>query len=288
MEDKMRNKKIIAFTLCIGILASSFGSYITGYSQINTNKFTEKKYDTSLDNSGINTLPSLNLAEIEPEVNNRKNIYSNNSLITSDNNEEILYKGTKSTLNPGTPDIYNISEDEVKSMLQEGYTVKDIFEADKIGNETGIEPKTLLEKKESTGKSLNQIKNEILETNRKKVVEEFKKTYPKEYEKLKSKKVKESDITNLIVYAEINNRKITDDLVTAYLKSGSKLFEKPIVTENEDQISQDDKKKYQLSDLETESIPAELIPKFEELAKKTGKPVKELMKGYLKGNSSGE
>lgn len=143
----MRNKKIIAFTLCIGILASSFGSYITGYSQINTNKFTEKKYDTSLDNSGINTLPSLNLAEIEPEVNNRKNIYSNNSLITSDNNEEILYKGTKSTLNPGTPDIYNISEDEVKSMLQEGYTVKDIFEADKIGNETGIEPKTLLEKK---------------------------------------------------------------------------------------------------------------------------------------------
>ncbi|BCJ92671.1 hypothetical protein acsn021_02400 [Anaerocolumna cellulosilytica] len=277
----MKHKKIIAITLCVGLLASSFSGYLTGYSKNEKNKLTIKKYDSSLDNSGLTTLPSVDLVEIESEAIIPENTPYHKNTSISDMEGEIMYKGTKVTLNPEGKDVYSIGKEEIEAMMQEGYSVVDIFEADKISNETGIAPEILLEKKTDSSKSLAEIKKEILEENREKTYEKLKDTYKKEYEKLKNKKLKETEIMNLLAYADVNNIKVTDELIVTYQKSGEKLFQS---TMNESKVNQGTKEKYQLSDAETKGLTQELMSKLELLSQKTGKPVEEMVKAYYKGN----
>jgi len=278
----MKNKKIIAIALCVGIVVSSFSGYVTGYTKFEPNEFTAKKLDASLDNSGTSTLPPINVIEINAEDMKPEN-NPNKIVVTSDDDGEILYKGTKSTLDPDSKDMFNIGEEEIEAMMQEGYSVEDIFEADKISNETGIEPEMLLEKKAETNKSLEEIKKDILEESREKTFAKLKETYKKEYDKLKSKKLKESEIMNLLAYTDINNVKVTDELITAYQKSGDELFSKPLTEKKESQLSQEKIKEYKLTNTEAESLSEDILTKLEVLAQKTGRSVEELVKAYIEG-----
>lgn len=281
----MKNKKIIAITLCIGLVVSSFGGYVTGYSKNEDSKFTAKEYDSRLDNSGVEVLPSQNLVKLAPEVTEPEKTVYDKAIITS-NEGEILYKGTMATLDPNMPDMYNLEEKEIKSMMEKGYSVEDIFEADKISNEIGIEPEALLEKKDSSNKSLEQIKKDVLDENKKKTFTKLKATYKTEYEKLKNKKIGEDEIMNLLAYADINKVKITDTMLATYRKEGEKFFQKATTKTTGSQLSQNKKAEYQLTDTEASSISDETLSKLEALSQKTGKPVKELVKAYMKGISS--
>lgn len=281
----MKNKKVIAITLCIGLVASSFSGYVTGYTQNEDSKFTAKVYDTSLDNSGVTVLPSQNLIEIAPEVTEPEKAIYDKTVVTS-NEGEILYKGTTATLDPNMPDMYNLGEEEIENMMEKGYSVEDIFEADKISNEIGIEPEALLEKKTSSNKSLEQVKKDVLEESRKKTFAKLKTTYKTEYEKLKSKKMSEDEIMNLLSYADINKVKVTDTMITTYQKEGEKFFQKTTTKTTGSQISQNKKAEYKLTDAEASSMSDETLNKLEALSQKTGKPVEELVKAYMKGISS--
>lgn len=276
----MKNKKIIAIALCVGIVVSSFSGYVTGYTKFEPNEFTAKKLDASLDNSGTSTLPPINVIEVNAEdmkpENNPKKI-----VVTSDDDGEILYKGTRSTLDPDSKDMFNIGEEEIEAMMQEGYSVEDIFEADKISNETGIEPEMLLEKKAETNRSLEEIKKDILEESREKTFAKLKETYKKEYDKLKSKKLKESEIMNLLAYTDINNVKVTDELITAYQKSGDEFFKNSNYGIKDSQLSKEMSNEYQLTGDEAKVISDKVLSKLEAISQKTGRPMEELIEGFV-------
>jgi hypothetical protein len=282
----MKNRKFMAITLCIGILASSFGGTLISNAKNDKNEFTIKKNDASLDNSMVSVLPSQKIIELEPEVYNTENVPSDKIITASDKEGEILYKGTLSTLNPEEKDMFNIGEKEIEDMMQKGYSVEDIFEADKISNEIGIEPEALLEKKEATNKSLEQIKKDVLAESREKTTSELKNKYKNEYKKLKDKNLKEMEIINLLAYADVNNVKVSDTLINEYQKNGDKVFKKAKNEIKVNEVSQETKKEYQLSEAETKDLSEELIDKLEVLSKKTGISVEELAKGYQQGNDN--
>jgi hypothetical protein len=282
----MKNRKFMAITLCIGILASSFGGTLISNAKNDKSEFTIKKNNASLDNSMVSVLPSQKIIELEPEVYNTENVPSDKIITASDKEGEILYKGTLSTLNPEEKDMFNIGEKEIEDMMQKGYSVEDIFEADKISNEIGIEPEALLEKEEATNKSLEQIKKDVLAESRDKTTSELKNKYKNEYKKLKDKKLKEMEIINLLAYADVNNVKVSDTLINEYQKNGDKVFKKAKNEIKVNEVSQETKKEYQLSEVETKDLSEELIGKLEVLSKKTGISVEELAKGYQQGNDN--
>ncbi|MDF2804591.1 MAG: hypothetical protein K0S61_4496, partial [Anaerocolumna sp.] len=141
----------------------------------------------------------------------------------------------------------------------------------------------LLEKKAETDKPLEEIKKDILQESREKTFAKLKDTYKKEYDKLKSKKLKESEIMNLLAYSDINNVKVTDELIVSYQKSGEKLFSKTLTEIKESQLSQEKIKEFKLTDTEAENLSDEILSKLEALAQKTGKPMEELVQAYIEG-----
>lgn len=282
----MKNRKIMAITLCIGILASSFGGTLISNAKNDKSEFTIKKNNSSLDNSMVSVLPSQKIIELEPEVYSTENVPSDKIITASDKEGEILYKGTLSTLNPEGKDMFYIGEKEIEDMMQKGYSVEDIFEADKISNEIGIEPEALLEKKAASNKSLEQIKKDVLAESREKTISELKNKYKNEYKKLKGKNLKETEIINLLAYADVNNVKVSDTLINEYQKNGDKVFKKAKNEIKANKVSQETKKEYQLSEAETKDLSEELIGKLEVLSKKTGISVEELAKGYQQDNDN--
>lgn len=275
----MKNKKLMAITLCVGIVVSSFGGYITGYSKFEPEEFKAKKLDASLDSSGTSTLPPLNIIEIN-EADLKPENNANKIVVTSDDGE-ILYKGTRSTLDPDSKDMFNIGEEEIEAMMQEGYSVEDIFEADKISNESGIEPEILLEKKAETNRSLEEIKKDILEESKEKTFSKLKETYKKEYDKLKSKKLKENEIMNLLAYTDINNVKVTDELIATYQKSGDEFFKNSNYGIKDSQLSKEMSNEYQLTGDEAKVISDKVLSKLEAISQKTGRPMEELIEGFV-------
>lgn len=273
----MKNKKPIAIILCIGLLVSSLSNSLVSIAKDNKREGF-KKYDMDMDNSMTETLPTATIVEMDSEINNY-DYMPNNKIAAFE--EEILYEGTQSTLDPEQNDMFHIGEEEIKEMMQKGYSVADIFEADKIANEIFIEPQILLEKTISSNKSLEQIKKDILEESREKAAAILKEKHKDEYERLKNKNMKENEIMLLLAYADVNNMIISDKLIEEYQKIGDKLFEKSKDELNRNALSQETKNKYQISDTSVEDISEELIDKLEILSQKTGKPVKELLKSYI-------
>jgi len=271
----------LAIILCIGILTSNLGGSFVSLAK-DKKREGFKKYDMDMDDSMTNTLPAIDLIEMEPEA-----YYENasNDKIISTSEGEVLYEGTQSTLDPEEKDMFHIGEEEIKEMMQKGYSVEDIFEADRIANELFLDPQILLEKKEASDKSLEQIKKDILEESREKMKFYLKEKYEDAYEKLESKDLKETEIINLLAYADINNLNVSDQLVEEYQTNGDKLFKKAKNEINKSKVSQKTKKKYQISDAAAKNLSEELIDKLEILSQKTGKPVEKLVKGYMNSDS---
>lgn len=271
-NQKMKNKRIMALILSIGIFASSFSGLITTYAK------NESEEAVSITSS----LPEQNITELAPDIVSPDSTYVN--VYESDDQNKILYSGTKSSLNPNDPDandIYNTSGEEIESLLKDGYTIQDIYKADEIGNEICADPKLILETASSSGKSLDEVKNDIQKEQKDKLNNDYKGRYGKEYKELSKMGFSQDDILNILMYSDSNNIQVTDDLINSYKNNGKKAF---VNKKTDKKLIKETKQKYKLSGKNAEKLSEDTIKELEKASEKTGISAKKLIDAYISCN----
>lgn len=272
----MKCKKYIAIALCLGITASSFNGFFISYAENGPTGTDSAETEYSQGLAG-----TQNIAELEAEVPDNATTPSADVLSASEDNDVILYEGSRNSSdkdNPFADDVFGIGGEELNALVEEGFTIQEILEADDISNEILVAPKELLEMKKETNKSLAELKEAILKERKDNSIRYLKNKYAKEFDKLKKDKLSEDEIISILVYADTNKVQVTDDLLKQYKKTGKELFRQSVKTGLSDEF----KKKYSISDKDAAKLTDELIKMFEEIAKKTNKPVKEIITSYLK------
>ena len=223
----MKNKKVIAIALCIGIISTSFSGIFTSYAK---NSEVVELVDTS-------KALSPDITELNVVVNNEVISSSNNGSERQAGNSIVIYQSTKTTLGPNSEgnDVYDLDEKEIEQLINKGYSLEDIFEADEIGNEIYEDPMTLLKKKKDTRRTLEDIKDEILKDRKEKSTEYLKKKFDKDISKLQKDKMKDDEIISFLAYLDMTGQQLTDDLIKEYRKKGKDLFKEMKLHNNNDE-----------------------------------------------------
>ncbi|MFA9463425.1 MAG: hypothetical protein ACERKN_03950 [Velocimicrobium sp.] len=273
----MKNKKIIASVLAASLLLSSFSGVFLSYAKSGaTPKDTSN--NTNEIASEFEKAPTPSVTELKPEENDKK-IVTKAELEPVKPSSKIIYKSTE--IGDSTQeDIYNIDGDDVDELLEQGFTIKDLFKADEIANSILEDPKNLLNMKKETGKTLDEVKDMILEERKQVVIEDIKKEHGKEFNKLVEKGLTEDEIISMISYLDRNDLKLTDSLIEEYKNSGDK-----ILKEKKDTLSKEYKKKYNLSAKDLVGLTDETLDALEKISEMTGKPMKELLKNFDRGTN---
>lgn len=273
----MKNKKAIAIAISFSIFASSFSGIYISYAKDNNGNLnlTDNNMDEYTMAAPTPYITSLDMEKYGIALNN-----TNNKQNAGDDSEEV-FKGKKTSLNinnSDTEDMYHLGKTEIEEFLQQGYSIQDIFKADEIGNSIYVDPKDILSKAKSTGKSLDDVKNDIIKDREVKAKEKLKTKYELEYKKLINNKISEDDTINFLAFIDANNIQVSDDLIQKYKKNGKELFKE----DKNYKLKQETKNKYQLSDKDTEGLSENMINKIEEISKTTGDSVKDIIKSIKK------
>ena len=286
MKMKKNKNKIIAIILCICITVPTFSVGVISFAKANPDiiklPFVENAPISEMNISDVKQTTDTDMKSIEGK--------SISVEIPSEGTKEI-YKGTKKTIvakgteksnfikNTGTTDRYNLDKDDIEEMLNSGYSIKQIFEADEAGNRIQENPESLLERGKQEKKELKDIEKEIKSERKQKQFDELKVKYPKEYEQLKTEKLKDNEITNLLIFYDLNDVKSITELAGEYGKNGDKALVKALKAKTTT-LSTTKMKEYGIAAGDTNGLSDDILSRMEELSKKTNKPVKELIKGY--------
>lgn len=308
MRITMKSKKYLAVALSISILASSFSGVYISYAG---NNIPEREI---IDEDQTSRAPEPYIIEWEPEVNNdQSDLYLSNmedqsiikdtsliqdKIIIEDEkliedsiaDEQLKASNIKTSISDKTninsdfsleigndEDIYNIGKADIEKLIQEGFTIQDIIDADNIANEIGEDPLKILEMTNNNKKSIQGIKKDILQENKDKALNKLKIKYEKEYKKLVKANLTEDQIIAFLGYIDINDLKMTDDLIKEYRKLGVELFKK----NNECTLSAENKKKYKISDKDEKILNDKLIQAFEKYSKESKISVQDIIHNYI-------
>lgn len=269
----MKNNKTIALVLGVSLLISSFSGVYLSYAK---SEAINKNASANEVANEFKKAPTPSVTALKPDIQNEKNIKSRKKKVQK-NESKVIYTKTRAVYNTEQADLYNIGEDEIKDLLEQGFTAEDILEADDIANTIFEDPITLLQMKKETGKTLDEVKALVLEERRQEMIKDIKQEYGKEYKKLEKKGFTEDQIILLISYLDINQIELTNEIINKYEKEGDKLFQGQ---EKESKLSKKYKTKYKLSEKEAEGLTDDIIIAMEKLADETGKSVKELLKNF--------
>ena len=271
----MKNKRVIAIVLSASVLLTSVGTVFASVS------------------NGKLTIP-LNVSQlftgVEPEKSEQKStdqLSKTLNLKTPDKLEtikltpdegDVLYKGTKQSLDKNSKDKYNFDENDVRELLTNGYTIQDIFKADEIANRIDEDSKSLLERKKESKKDLNTIEKDIKAERIHTYLEKLKNRHLDEYNKLAKEDLSEEEQFTILGFFETNDVSSIDQVIKEYKKSGDKGFRK-LAKQKVKKISDEKASKYNLTDADTTDVSDEEFKNLEEIANSKKLDVKVLLKG---------
>jgi hypothetical protein len=248
----MKNKKSIAVILSIGIAVSGFSQIITTYAQ---NSMEEVDFSSG-------KAPEQNITSLEPELFDQ-NVTPNKDVYGLDNQNAVLYQGIKIRANSkSTKDLYNLGEDEIETLLESGFSIQDIYEADEISNELFVNPVELLNMKKESNKSLTELRSDIINQRKESSNNYLKNKYKNDFKTLQEQGLNEEEIFSLLAYADINNLQVNKELIMNYKNKGSDVFKA-----GKNKLSDDTKKKYGITDNDSAKLSDELIQMFEKVSK---------------------
>ena len=286
----MKRKKIIAIILCVCVILPIFSVGAISFAKANPDII-------SLPFSGSHQKPEFNAgnmrgtADLAPELAEGKEI----TVKLPDSNAEEVFKGTKKTIgvkgngkaadnNTSATDLYNLGKKEIEALINGGYTLKQIFEADEIGNRIMENPANLLERSKNEHKELKDIEKAIMSERKQKQLDGLKEKYSMEYAELKNEQFNDQDISTLLVFYDQNDVKSMKELARQYKENGDKALSKALKAKSSS-LSKEKMDMYGISEADAEGLNDEILTSLEELSKKTDKPVKDLVKGMKAAQS---
>ena len=208
----MKSKKTITLITIIFLLVASIG---TVFAAVATGTITlpstvtkpESISDAVYESEDMRIEPAKEQKVIMVDAQDKKLMFeSSRQIITSEKDNEI----NKS----------NFSKGEIKQLLEEGYNVKDILQADQVCNETHEKPSTLLKRKKSENLDWSSIANKVKKERRTKAINNLKAKYPDIDKKLTDKKLSEDEKYELLAFMDNNDVSSVDAIVQEYKKGG--------------------------------------------------------------------
>lgn len=217
-------------------------------------------------------------------------------------------------------DIYNFDKNDVEELINQGFTVEEIIEADALGNEILEEPKEILKQKRKTKTDLNKIKEDKVNQKNKEILDKLVKKYPEEAAVLDRKGFSDEDKLEILTHEDVYGIESFDDFISQYQSKGQKvlkgiqfapseqkdrqaqIYENQSGTESsmkntsstveekndgqtqiydKKELSQVYKDKYGLSDSEAEGLTDYLVQKLEKMADSQEKSQQEFIKDFI-------
>jgi hypothetical protein len=212
----------------------------------------------------------------------------NNANQTNSSNNDVIYKSKRTYFqDPNTvKDKYHIGKEEIEKFLSDGYSVKDILEADDIGNQNDIDPAILLSRKQQENKSLNTIKEEILKEKTHDIYAKVKGVYAKEFKQFEDENLDENDQMVIFSYTYDNAIDINKNLIKEYKKGGRKALENS-AKKYKDNVLQKLKQENNISDADAEGLTGRMILDLKQNAKDSKQPLTNVLNKYKKKKKVG-
>ncbi|MBU5334083.1 hypothetical protein KQI61_17970 [Anaerocolumna aminovalerica] len=274
----MKNKKIYAIALIICLLTSSLSGVYISFAKSEAIKKETSNYELSEELIEFEKLaPKPSITELEPEQYNKEELTKVELATDNIKSSEVIYEGRKIISSVQKKDIYNINENDIEELIKQGFSIQDIFQADEIANEINEDPINLLKMKLETGKTLKEVKDDVIKARKEKIVKNIQNNFKKEYTRLLEDGFKENEIISILCYMDMNNLQLTDSLIAEYKSSGEKLFKSKKI-----KLSEEYKSKYKITNRDSLGLTDDIVKAMEKLSKKTGKPVDELINSFNK------
>jgi|GEM_PF-6913083 len=205
-------------------------------------------------------------------------------------NEQILYQGSRDSLEENPQDHYSLTSEQMEQYLQDGFTVSDLYEADARANKLFIPPEQLLEIKKTEG-DWEQVEKTAKQNAALEIVERvYKDKYPAAYEEMSKYQLEPEAQLQLFAYYNHDKSTSMKELIDRYQQSPevfkqdqAKLTDKSAtwsIRANKANLSSPSKEqKSEIASSETvlKERDQQLI---EELAEKTGQSVDKLAEQY--------
>ncbi|WP_337104421.1 hypothetical protein [Paenibacillus sp. YIM B09110] len=191
------NNKLIVLSLCTGIVFSSFGGITFGSDNKGSNQ--------ELVQPGLQLTPPTDSFQAEYEE----------VIIDGTEQEAALYTGTTSRLGGEyTIDPHTVDGEELEKLLNEGYELKEIFNADEIANQVGLAPVDILTANVD-GLSVGELREEVLKQRENSLKMKLKAEFSSDFSELQSLDLTEDEVYVLLLgkkeNAELNIAEIAEN-----------------------------------------------------------------------------
>ncbi|MDR0269130.1 hypothetical protein [Paenibacillus sp.] len=280
---KRNSKKLIAASLCVGLVASMFSTVTTSFAQEVVEQFNEK----------ILGLPSSNdmiqVPNAEPNITaTQNNDLSKFSEATGV--EEVVHKSikTESKVNPSLArslqintkkkDVFNLTKEQIERLISEGYSIEDVYKLDELSNELLIDPETLSKKKKELQLDWDSLKTTIQKAQLDEHLLQFKEKFPNEYGVLMIEKFNNNDNFMLLSMFEQGKGTI-DELIGRFKAKGLQ----GVMSMNQ---NTDKKMLSKSTKASSFSIDPIVLESLKEISKQSGQPLNELVDNFVKAKSS--
>ncbi|AEG61160.1 hypothetical protein [Desulforamulus ruminis] len=271
----MQKKKILALILCFSFILSSMSFLSIGIA----GEFMKK---ANLSDSPL--LKSTPGKQVVKELNRGIDSPMGDILLEITNGDGVLYQGQRESLESGDAfkeDTYHIEGEELANLIQEGYSVSDIFKADELANKIHEEPKNLLKRKKELDKNWEEVEKKLFTERAEKFITKFKSKYPKESKQLEDQGFSEEEQFTLLAMYDQQMVSSIEELTKSYKQNGEEGLKNIIKNPRlHGKISKEKMDKYGLTEQDTKGLSEDMIEKMEMISQEVNVPVKELIKGY--------
>lgn len=266
----MRKKKIIIWTLCISLVLPQFLVQSLSLAQ-----GAGEKFGNLMSNHFSIKEDAIRLDRQPVEKTIQEQVFQESSSPV----QETVFEGQRISIDPEAEDFFELEPEEISQLLQEGYTVEDIYLADELGNELGEHPMDLLQEKDNQKKlDWKAFEESVKDEIRNEQFESIKKEYAEEMTQLQAAGLSEEMQFTLLLYAKTNHESI-DDVLKNYKKDGEKAV-KTKKNHKKHSVSKENLKKYNLKESEVIGLTDDILDRLVQVAKATNKDVKKVIQDY--------
>lgn len=169
-------------------------------------------------------------------------------------------------------DVYNLSPDQIESLITKGYSIDDLYQVDELSNRFLMDPQTLIERKEATEADWATLKKVLQKENDEQNLLELKEKYPEEFKQLEQESLKAQEKILLLSLYEQGKGTLAQ-LLQQYKTNG----EKGVINYKSIEQKSAASKSFKLN---TNAVPEDVLANLKEISQNTGEPLNELISKY--------
>lgn len=275
------SQKWIALSLCTGLIGSLITPGAFSFAEEVANTFSEAN---STGPSAEHVIPVPNAKpDLAVELNQDLELFSG-----LDSSEQVVHQGEEIVpqINQATSkllavdveakDVFQLSQEQLESLLTQGYSVEDLYRLDELANKLYVEPLSLAERKAKEQLSWEELEQKVTAEIEAAQLAQLSKNYPQPYEQLKKEKLNDRERLALLV-AYDTGKGTMPELIGAYKSGGEKSlvnFKPKTKVQGKNGMTTNT-----VTDSE-DTLDSDVLARIRSIAKESGLPEQELIQQF--------